>query len=106
MHTDPEILALVALGEREAATPTDLDHIAHCTACERELAELGHLSQVGRTISDHVTLETPDPLVWDRIRAQLGFSDNFTSDLVPPRIPGNAAGGTGRLVGCRTRIDS
>jgi hypothetical protein len=85
MHTDPEILALVALGEREAATPTDLDHIAHCAACERELAELGHLSQVGRTISDHVTLETPDPLVWDRIRAQLGFSDNFTSDLVPPR---------------------
>ena len=30
MHTNPEVLALVALGEREAATPEELDHIAHC----------------------------------------------------------------------------
>ncbi|HEU5485737.1 MAG TPA: anti-sigma factor [Microlunatus sp.] len=84
MHTDPEVLALVALGERDAATPEDLDHIAHCATCGREVDELGHLTSVGRTISDHFTLETPSPEVWDRIRAQLGFSDEFSSELVPP----------------------
>ena len=45
MHTNPEVLALVALGEREAASSEDLDHIAHCPSCERELSELGHLSR-------------------------------------------------------------
>ena len=84
MHTNPEVLALVALGERDAATSEDLDHIAHCASCEQELSELGHLSQVGRTISDHFTLETPSPAVWNRIRDQLGFSSEFSSDLVPP----------------------
>lgn len=84
MHTDPEVLALVALGERDAATAEELDHIARCAICGHEVTELGHLSQVGRTISDHFTLETPSPEVWDRIRTQLGFADDFSSDLVPP----------------------
>src|SRR6476661_2956719 len=86
MHPNPEVLALVALGEREAATSEDLDHIAHCPSCERELSELGHLSQVSRTISDHFTLETPSPAVWNRIRDQLGFGAEFSSDLVPPVV--------------------
>jgi hypothetical protein len=86
MHTDPEVLALVALGESEAASSEDLDHIAHCPSCERELSELGHLSRVGRTISDHFTLETPSPAVWNRIRDQLGFGAEFSSDLVPPPV--------------------
>jgi len=86
MHTNPEVLALVALGEQEAASSEDLDHIAHCPSCERELSELGHLSQVSRTISDHFTLETPSPAVWNRIRDQLGFGSEFSSDLVPPVV--------------------
>lgn len=84
MHTDPDVLALLALGEREAATTKDLDHIAHCENCGREVAQLGQLTHVGRTISDHFTLESPSPQVWDRIRAQLGFRDDFSSGLVPP----------------------
>jgi len=83
MHTDPEVLALVALGEREAATAEELDHIAHCDSCGRDVDELEHLTSVGRTISDHFTLETPSPEVWNRIRAQLGFQDDFSSELVP-----------------------
>jgi hypothetical protein len=83
MHTNPEVLALVALGERDAASAEELDHIARCAACGQEVTDLGHLSQVGRTISDHFTLETPSPEVWDRIRAQLGFDPEFSSDLVP-----------------------
>ena len=83
MHTNPEVLALVALGERDAASAEELDHIARCAACGQEVTELGHLSQVGRTISDHFTLETPSPEVWDRIRAQLGFDPEFSSDLIP-----------------------
>lgn len=91
MHTDPEVLALVALGERDAATPEELDHIAHCDACGRDVDELEHLTSVGRSISDHFTLETPSPEVWNRIRTQLGFDDDFTSDLVPPAVPPETA---------------
>ena len=91
MHTDPEVLALVALGERDAATPEELDHIAHCDACGRDVDELEHLTSVGRTISDHFTLETPSPEVWNRIRTQLGFREDFSSDLVPPAVPTDSA---------------
>lgn len=84
MHTNPEILALVALGERDAASADELNHIDHCEICGQEVTDLGNLTRVGRTISDHFTLETPSPQVWDRIRDQLGFSDEFSSDLVPP----------------------
>lgn len=94
MHTDPEVLALVALGERDAATPEELDHIAHCDACGRDVDELGHLTSVGRTISDHFTLDTPSPAVWNRIRAQLGFGDDFSSDLLPPAVQADGAGTT------------
>lgn len=102
MHTNPEVLALVALGERESATAEDLDHIAQCEICERDVTELGHLSQLGRSVSDHFTLETPSPQVWERIRAQLGVSDSFSSPLVPPaaspRTPSTAAAvATGHL---------
>lgn len=86
MHTNPEVLALVALGEREAASSEELAHIAGCEACGREVTELGELKEIGRTISDHFTLETPTPEVWDRIRAELGFADGFSSDLVPPTV--------------------
>ena len=89
MHTNPEVLALVALGEQEAASSEDLDHIAHCPSCERELSELGHLSQVSRTISDHFTLETPSPAVWNRIRDQLGFGSKTTEVNVPDKIEVN-----------------
>jgi hypothetical protein len=91
MHTDPEVLALVALGERDAATPEELDHIAHCDSCGRDVDELEHLTSVGRTISDHFTLETPSPEVWNRIRVQLGFQDDFSSELVPPPVPHHRA---------------
>lgn len=94
MHTNPEILALVALGEPDAASVEDLDHIQHCETCGREVTELGNLTRVGRTISDHFTLETPSPQVWDRIRAQLGFSDDFSSDLVPPATTTDPAAAT------------
>ena len=96
MHTDPEVLALVALGEQGAATPEDLEHIAHCTVCGHEITELGHLAGVGRTISDHFTLETPSPEVWDRIRAELGIGHDFSSPLIPPPADRNVEPGLPR----------
>ncbi|MDN5803496.1 MAG: anti-sigma factor [Microlunatus sp.] len=83
MHTNSEVLALVALGETDAASAEELDHIAHCPICEHEVTELGDLADVGRTISDHFTLEAPSPQVWERIRAELGFADDFSSRLLP-----------------------
>lgn len=87
MHTNPEVLALVALGERAAASPQDLEHIDHCESCRREVTELGHLSEVGRSISDHFTLEAPSPDVWVRIKDQLGLGREFSSQLLPGPVP-------------------
>ena len=73
MHTNPEVLALLALGE-DSATPDERAHVETCPVCTREVAELAHLTGVGRAVEDATPLESPSPEVWRRIQAELGFS--------------------------------
>lgn len=84
MHTDPEIVALHALGERGAATPDQIAHLESCAACRDECTSLREIADLARTVSDHLTIETPPPAVWDRIRAELGLAADLTSGSVPP----------------------
>ena len=72
MHTNPEVLALLALGE-DSATPAERDHVASCEICSREVAELAHLAGVGRAVQGAAPLESPRAEVWERIRAEIGF---------------------------------
>ncbi len=72
MHTNPEVLALLALGE-DSATPAERDHVASCEVCSREVAELAHLAGVGRAVQGAAPLESPRAEVWERIRAEIGF---------------------------------
>ena len=44
MHTNPEVLALLALGEQSAASRSDREHIAGCEVCSAEVDELAHLA--------------------------------------------------------------
>ena len=74
MHTNPEVLALLALGEQTAATPSDREHIAGCEACSAEVDELAHLAGVGRSVDAQVRIETPSPDVWRRIATELNLS--------------------------------
>ena len=73
MHTNPEVLALLALGE-DSATAAERDHVASCDTCTGEVAELAHLAGVGRAVQDAAPLDTPRPEVWERIRAEIGFA--------------------------------
>ena len=69
-HIDPEILALIALGE-PAGTPEDRDHLDSCGECSSELGLLRDAAAVGRSTIDIQDLETPDDRVWSRISSEL-----------------------------------
>lgn len=75
-HTDPEILALRALGET-AGTDSDDAHTAACPLCRAELDRLTEVVAVARR-SGAEELESPPPQVWERIAAAVG------SDTPPP----------------------
>lgn len=79
MHTSPDVLALVALGET-AGTPAEQDHASTCPDCSKEVAELARIADVGRSATDRDTLVAPSPQVWERIRAELGLSGDLVAD--------------------------
>lgn len=82
MHPDPDLLALVALGE-PAATEKELAHIAECPACASELDALSAAVRAGRSTASAPPLVQPDERVWRQISASLalGSRDN-------PRVSG------------------
>ncbi|MGI3779905.1 MAG: hypothetical protein ACRYG2_03930 [Janthinobacterium lividum] len=69
MHTDPELLALLALGEA-TGTAGDRDHVASCPVCAGELAELRRVVDLARDAAG-LTLAEPGPHVWGAIRQEL-----------------------------------
>lgn len=97
MHTNPEVLALLALGE-DSASPDERAHVETCPVCAQELAELAHLAGVGRAVEDATPLERPSPEVWRRIQAELGFTVQDAKvvplpdpDLIEPAPPVQAS---------------
>jgi hypothetical protein len=69
MHTDPELLALLALGE-PFGSDDDRDHVAACRACAGELAELRWVVQLARGAAA-LTLVEPGAQVWDAVCREL-----------------------------------
>lgn len=68
MHVDEDLLTLLALGET-AGTSAERDHVASCTACAAELAELRRVVGLARSGE---TLEVPGPGVWAAVQEGLG----------------------------------
>jgi hypothetical protein len=89
MHTNPEVLALLALGEDDSATTSEREHVASCEVCSGEVAELARLAGIGRSAEGSGSLESPRPQVWERIRDELGFAAEAgsTDGRVPPVSP-------------------
>jgi hypothetical protein len=75
-HVDPDVLALLALGEPVASAPEDR-HIAECPACASALRELRTTATVGRASRNAGPLLSPPARVWDGIAAELGLSDDL-----------------------------
>ncbi|HEX8488759.1 MAG TPA: anti-sigma factor [Propionibacteriaceae bacterium] len=89
MHTNPEVLALIALGEN-AGSSADHDHVHSCRVCSEEVADLARIADVGRSSTETGSLSAPRPEVWARISAELGFS--APHDVLIGRRPEPGAG--------------
>lgn len=69
-HTDPDLLALAALGEPLDAA--DRAHVDECPDCARELDALSAAAAVGRSARDDAPVPAPAG-VWERVRDELGL---------------------------------
>ena len=67
-HVDPEVIALIALGE-DAGTPDDRAHLADCESCQAELRRLAETVTVARQGGAGDLLVSPPPELWSRIAA-------------------------------------
>ena len=83
-HVDPEILALIALGEAapDVAGPTERAHLETCAECQEESADLAAVAALARTVRPD-ELEHPSPQVWARISAELGLDAPAEPSPVP-----------------------
>ncbi len=74
LHLDPELLALLALGERpgtpEAAVANE-HHLAGCGICTSELDELATVVRSARLVTPDDALVAPPESVWADIQADL-----------------------------------
>ena len=70
-HLDPDVLALLALGEH-VASPADRAHLLTCAACALESDDLSRAAVVGRSTIDVGDLLTPNDRVWARISEEVG----------------------------------
>ena len=78
-HVDPEVLALIALGE-PVATEADTAHLAACPVCSDEVAALAATVSTSRSLTAADTLVAPPAAVWDRVRDELGLADGVHPD--------------------------
>jgi hypothetical protein len=93
-HTDPEILALRALGET-AGTAHDAEHAASCAHCRAELDRLTEVVQLARDTEPGETLQAPPPQLWDRIAAATGTRPALNGATAPGRAPVTSENGRG-----------
>ncbi len=87
MHPSPDVLALLALGEK-AGTAEERIHVDSCPVCLAEVAEFVRVAAVGRSATAADQLQAPPPEVWRAVRSELGLSGD-------PAAPGSPAAGAG-----------
>ncbi|GAB2570180.1 hypothetical protein [Microlunatus antarcticus] len=102
MHTDPELLALLALGDPFGGDE-ERDHVASCRACAGELAELTRVVELAREAGS-LTLAEPSPRVWsgvqeglDARRAEAARDRRAYARLAPVLEPWSKASGEAQL---------
>ncbi|HKH55722.1 MAG TPA: hypothetical protein VKA58_09750, partial [Propionibacteriaceae bacterium] len=87
MHPSPDVLALLALGEK-AGTAEERIHVDGCPVCLAEVAEFVRVAAVGRSATATDELQPPRPEVWQAVRSELGLGEGTTA---PPPSDGKVA---------------
>jgi hypothetical protein len=70
-HSDPDLLALRALGEE---VPEVEEHLATCARCRDELDQLRAVVTTARAVEPEDQPEAPPPRVWESVVAELGLT--------------------------------
>jgi hypothetical protein len=84
-HSDPDQLALRALGED---LPELDQHLAGCAECRRELDELRAVVATAREVEPEDQPVAPPPAVWEAVAAELGLGGVGAGDeLAARRMP-------------------
>lgn len=86
MHTTPDVLTLLALGEL-AGDAGDRDHLAECPVCTAELDELSRVVHTARTADPDDRLVTPGPKVWAGIQAAIADAHPRSPSAALSRAP-------------------
>ena len=73
-HLDPELAALIAMGEHDAATDEQSAHLAECLECADEVAAFAMAAGAARGALADQPLLTPPSHVWDAIAAEVGLT--------------------------------
>jgi len=72
-HVDPEVIALLALGE-QVGLPEEDAHLSECDRCRGEVIALSHAAVVGRSTIESGQLLVAPSRVWDRISDELSLN--------------------------------
>jgi anti-sigma-K factor RskA len=100
-HIDPDLLALLALGEDAAAE--DRAHLARCPECATELQQLAKVVSVAHSGPDLRVLDPPPPGLWVRVAAAAGVDPAPApvmapgSVTAPVTVPAAETGRNGRV---------
>ena len=94
MHTNPDLLALLALGE-DVAAEEDLVHIANCPDCRSELDAFSAAAGTARRTTERDVLVAPRAEVWQQISRELHLSSapaaTAATAATPPAEPATTA---------------
>jgi hypothetical protein len=86
-HSDPEILAMMAMGEPDILLADEL-HVQECAGCLDELNSLMRVATLARSGSPlDLPLDAPGPAVWGSISRTLGLATDVTPAPFGPAEP-------------------
>lgn len=90
VHSDPEILAMMAMGEPDILLADEL-HVQECVGCLDELNSLMRVATLARSGSPlDLPLDAPGPAVWGSISRTLGLATDVMPAAFGTAIPAGA----------------